>query len=1090
MSISFRQFQTALREAALEVLRDGRLPSLSRLGKSLRKRLPEAQDTPTFKVRRQGWRQRWNLGGMNSGLREAAFDLDVAYQTVLDVGRRILRRSHAVESASRVHHGQLDRLETEARNLLFVLQDGDGHFAGLYDDFGDLSKVDLVRSTRDVVDLTTATAELPTAAARTRRVDLSHLLSASTWSIIPSVTGELLESRTAPDAPFGNLFSDVLAGWRHDVVASEPGPSTLRFTLPLTAESSRTVSISRVLVAGLAPAEQSLQVEFTQDGVNFVPLPGVEGPLDLEKSSRSVAVDFEETRMRALRLTLRRSNHDREVEGRYVTSFGLSTLALYATGRPLAAELISQPQEVPDTRQRIERVALSVLEEIPAGTRIDYSLATLSDDEDDRTPLEQLSWMDITPLGRSPRNDEPPRQLIFGSDATARITLAPESPLDPLLTHKGVDYYDLGAPTTLYAQRLVTEDVVFGSALLWRGENSWARVRAEERASREATNAYLLFGAGARQKLYAVAREKVALGPTVNFRGADRTTLSLSRVVDYRPEDGMTLTPPEGSDPYTATTPLHTLYGLGIDTGEDTLYEDVTLNGTTGTTLSGGPVDLEFEEVEEELLLAYKPDKDHFKENLATELHSRQSLSAYHNKLVVRIEQSTEEREDDRVGPASTTVWIGTDTTAGNYREENVEVSAVTPVPANTKRPLAALSDTQLLNRFGRITIKRALTRNLQVVDQSTPTTQYQVGSDVSFEQRQIDGLSRVVVRRTGSSNVPDGGTVRIYYRAPTSGFLGHVLAVEGRTVYLDRVYSLPAATRVEVGYRFVPVNGYEVVPGTLEVHGERNGQGLLFVEGQDYSFDPKTGTLTRLPGGAIQGGEDATAAYARFRFYVPSVAPETFTTWVKVDRPEGTRFEFVDPGLDTEAGERFLLETPNGIVDLTSTSQSPHLEPGWHRFVVRSLSPDTHPEAAIAKIALLQDAQNHAIFFAGGRHFSGMTANRIPLRQIPYGQLIDATPPDDHRFFAINQSGQVVVNFQPDGQGDYYTLGWRDVLSEGSPVETSDHYNEQFVLEYRYRREGSRAVRALVLRARLSREPGSSPSLTPKLHGYQLRCA
>jgi len=155
----------------------------------------------------------------------------------------------------------------------------------------------------------------------------------------------------------------------------------------------------------------------------------------------------------------------------------------------------------------------------------------------------------------------------------------------------------------------------------------------------------------------------------------------------------------------------------------------------------------------------------------------------------------------------------------------------------------------------------------------------------------------------------------------------------------------------------------------------------------------------------------------------------------------------------------------------------------------VHSLSPDTHPSSAIAKVALLLDSDGNAVFYAGGRYFSAMTGNRVPLRQIAYGQLIDATPPDDHRFFALDSSGRVIVNFQPDDQSEYYTLGWRDVLFGGTPVETSDHYTETFVVEYRYRLAEARAVRALVLRARLARDPGSSASITPKLHGYQLRC-
>jgi len=1089
MTISTIQFSTALREAAEKILKDGRVPSLNRLMRQVQVSLPKEQGTPTFRQRYQKRREQWDLAGMNASLSEVDFDLRILYQALLEIADGVLRRHNSVESSSRAQNTQMDRIEKEVQNLLFLMQDGDGHFAGVYDDFYDLSKVDLVRTTPDIIDISSQTVELPQNVLSTTKFGFPHLQGYLSWPVGVNADSKVITSSTPSDAPFGNAFVDTVSMWRHDVITEEPGPTSISFTIPVSPVDDAELSISRVQVIPLSEFEQGMEVFWSVDNVNYLKFPGAGGVVDLEKSSRTVNIDFPLTRVQYLRFILYRENHDKLVDSGYLTSFGLANISIYSLGRGYEGELISISHPIPDTRTRVEKLSLSTLEEVPKGADIQYYIGSVYQPTDDQAPPEFLgTWQSITPVGREKKQDEPPRVLRMSTDSTKAVELIPVTPLDAFYTHRAIDFYQLNGAGSNYTERLITDDVVYGSATIQRGNNAWKRTRSNEQTLFNVSNNYITFSSSGRQRLYSVTRETVPFkGPAV-YNDASRTTMEVSKSIDSRLTEGMQLIPPATVDPYTDPAPFYALYEATLITETEKSTEALTLTGTDPKTFTTEPIDTEKIDQTFEYLLAYRAESDSFDGILVTELHARTSLQKYHNKIVTKVIQKTTSQEISSGKPNLIALLVGQDDIFpnGNNIQIDGELIATTGMPSATTKNVSTLTDEQLLALFGNITVKAALIGGIRAYKTTDSAVVYRVGEDFSLEIRLVDQLEKLYVRRTPNSSITDNTSVTFEFNLKKN-LLEHVIAIEQNVIYLDRAFNFPSGSRVSVGYRYTPTGVNEVVSSSLRVVPSI-GSDQVFVAGRDYQFDSRTGTITRIPGGKINPVGGKTTVFVSFSHKGTVSSLETFQTWVFTSSRDPIRIPFTKLNLDYELGERFFIQVKGGAVDISQNTSTPELDYGWHQATVISKSPDVHTDAAIIKVATMRDDNSNAVFIAGGNYFSKILGTRTVMTQVPEDFLKNSVLPTEHDKFAIASTGEIVVNFQPNTQREFYTYGYRSVMSEGVPVETANLYNEEFELQYRYRRAAARKVIGLVLRAVLSRGKETDGGTTPKLHGYVIR--
>jgi hypothetical protein len=1097
------QFREALREASIKILKEGKVPSLSRTVKEIQKRLSGEVATPTGKFRNQNRRAQWDLAGMNSFMTELDFDLKVMYKSLLELSNRVLKRLNLVETSTRAQHAQMDNIEGTARNLLFVIQNGDGHFNAFYDDFHDYSKINLERTTRDAVDLKSQTLELPDASPNTRKISLEHLHNTNAWAYDVNANSEIIRSETPDDALFKNIFLDTVSMWRHDVITREAGPTSLSFEIPVHRITGGEISISRIQVTGVSEHTQQIEVTYSIDGINFLVFPNTPTIVELDKSSRAVNIDFPLTRVEFLRFKLYRSNHDKIIEAGYLTSFGLRNISLYSIGRSFGAELTSKVFTIPEG-ERLDKLALSVFEEIPQGTDIKYYLATIDNETiDDDQALTDGQWIPITPTNRLRKKDEPTRLIRISTLSEKTLDYIPKSPVTYQIEHKGQKFYPLNMATDTATPEKITDDIVFKTASLQRGKNAWLRKKTGEELLFNVVGNFISFSTGTRQKLYTISQETVGFGTPLTFNNIERSTLEVTRPIDYRYGAGMSVVPPVNVDPYSVPDPLHSIYEVSLTTPSQEYEEIVIMPTTSGGRykLTKAPIEIEESQTEIEYLSAFRPNLGVHDDELIAALEARTGLSDFHGNTIKSMVSLSTPADVAAGKPQLTRFVIGNDDSSSVVQNRTLdgEVIETIAMPAPSRRAYGELSDDQILALFGRVKFRTKFIRGIRAEGVVDPTRMYLPGEhfEITLIKDPTTGIEDLYVSIAPANparaiSIAPGESVRFKFKYKKN-LIQHVIAIDGNRVYLDRKFddftNANSGFRVKIGYRFTPVGTNEVLGNTLVVSSVIGG--TPYIQGKDYHFNPRDGTITQIPSGKITTSNGKTVAYASFTHKGALNSLETFSAWVFVSSRDPIKIHYPIIEIDSEFGEKILISTGNGsLVDISGTTETPELEYGWHQVLVHSRDPDVFSGTAIRKVAELLDLSGQPVFMAGGNNFSALVGTRVPLTQVPIDFMLNSIVPTDHSKFAIDATGHLIVNFQPNTQQDFYTYGLR-LTGSGSQLENeAQYYDEEFRLKYSYHRDEARTIYGVLFKTVLSRGRDTNDSITPKLNGYQIRLA
>jgi hypothetical protein len=332
------------------------------------------------------------------------------------------------------------------------------------------------------------------------------------------------------------------------------------------------------------------------------------------------------------------------------------------------------------------------------------------------------------------------------------------------------------------------------------------------------------------------------------------------------------------------------------------------------------------------------------------------------------------------------------------------------------------------------------------------------------------------------NSNISNGQTLKVSYTLQ-SDITYLVDAARGNKVFLKKDFGRVNDQYFQVTYRFVPRPSNNTIrKASLRVtqgYGDLAG-GTEYAEGPDYLVDAVQGTITRVPGGRIQGN---LQVFVDFQYEQQAPDLDTFTTWVRVDKRDPSKIEINPLPIDLDAGERVWVDG----IDISRMTEFPEMLFGWHQVVVKSKRPESVNNAAINTVATLYDRTNDPVFLTGGKYFVEMIANRDPMIQRTYTQLTKSTPVGDHGYFAITDDRHVVISFEPSTTDEVYTYG----LRRGEAAETieTDSWPEEFWLQYQYELANEEPVRKILVRATLERNSSSSGGTTPKVYEYHLRC-
>jgi hypothetical protein len=965
MGLPRRQFDSLTAKKVLTALQEGRMPSLGEIALGLREIvIDERRGLPLMKIRPQAKKSKWDIASFNQTLEDFDFDMTVLYEELVDMGAKLLRRHNMQTASYRSQSRQLDSLVGNLNSLLFTLQNADDRFFGVFDNFQDLTKVDLDLTTKNAVDLEEAVVLLPAGVSSAKKLEMRHLFDRTVWGVKPFVADgvRVLKNQPGVGAEFGNAFQDLVNVWRQDILTDTQAPVTIEFTVPISAVESQKVSVTRIQLVPHISQEVELTVLYSVDGVNYLKLPD-RSEFVLKRGDKVLNLDIPRTRTRFVKFVMTSNTPDEILEeGKYRYSFGFQHIGFYTIGRIQDAEFITVAQKPANMSNPIARVALTTLEEIPADCDLKYFVSRST-----AAGTRLGPWRPISPINR--QVSDAPIEILFTNDGTKKRLIRGDAAVAHSI-RKNHTYY------TIDSTEPVLDDVIFGSAKLLRGRNAWVRNSKRERILRTVRDAFIDFSNGNTQKIYAVLREVAGVDSKAHPTLANDpsvTWLELDQIVDYD-SSFMDLVPAEGIDIDTDQTPNYAVYSVKRFRQEMTITdESVVLTAFTNSSL------------------------------------------AEPNVVIIGAEK---------------------------------------PVVTNTGKTII-----------------------------------YEQDKDYKLT---LDTNGAVQIRRSEgtSSQIGDGQTVLVTYTLDPD-ITSLVSAVKDNNVVLTQDLVVRDDERFEVTYRFIPVGDNKIVKRTIQA-SERYGPntGRIFQEGPDYSIDIQNGTITRIPQGDIQGaGTDADtqiAAYVDFKYTETPKTIDTFSTWVFVESSQPIQFEFNPLNIDLEAGERVEILSGPDVQDISNQTQSPELARGWHQVIVRSKDPDSFTDAAIRKITTLQDVDTQGVFLAGGRYFSLITANRVPMRQVTLQYLRSSTLPSNHNVFAIDGNGNVVVTFAPGTTEDLYLYGLR--MSPTTNQLTAGTWPEEFELEYRFQLTNALTTEYLLFRALLTRRGIADNGVTPKLHEYHLR--
>lgn len=522
MGIYQRQYQKILSTEILKYLLLGSLPNLNDISKRIGNALSKDGNV-TYKFIPQASRDIFRNNIYNKSLNRIKFDIDTFNEELISLFADASSRLNYADLYYKVNNFELNRLESELNNILFSIQDADFYFSAAYDTFSDLSKIDKTASTQDIINLSEQCLALPFGEKNTQRIDVGKLatyVDTTTSVIIPGQGSDKILSNTKiPRTKFGNIFTDILSVWGHEVITSTNSPIEFSFTFPVSVGDNPELEhfISRFELVPHSLGDQTFYLSTSNDDVNYIPLLGYEQGVLTREQNKVYAFDFETTLVQYIRIKIIKTSADEEIvqdnvkNYRYV--FGLKKFASLQTGRYSKATYVSLPYSFTDA---IGKVSLDANQTTPPGTSVAYSVATVSKSGNTGpyVPIASLSKDSAVGAGKF---------IKFGSVQEQSIKFSADSDATEYGTaFQGKKFYRIGSE--------LSESPIFGKSVLYRGFKSWYRDTSGSFEIVSVDNNYISFAVSDLEAMYIVTDEV----PTITYSAANRQTeLTVSQNIYY-----------------------------------------------------------------------------------------------------------------------------------------------------------------------------------------------------------------------------------------------------------------------------------------------------------------------------------------------------------------------------------------------------------------------------------------------------------------------------------------------------------------------------------------------------------------------------
>ena len=527
MSLSKRQTDKLIGQLSLIDLQEGRSIDINHIKDLLFDIIGDKTGVPTIRYKHQERKRLFDIEHYNNFYKRFQFDIEVAYEEISQMIYDTLLKLNTFELTYRSQSQQLNEIIEQLDNFLFTIDNAHGNFYGVFDGFSSLGKTNLSISTPKIVDIQERCLSLPFNNTTGKKIKVNHLYEKISWPL--TISRDIVSAETSQSAGFGNAFSDIYSPWRIEIIADTPGPITIEFDVPLSAVADMTYELTRIQLIPHSLNEMAVRVLYTVDDINYIVFPGLNPDITLSQESATYNLDFASTQVEKIRFIVTKNTYDEEDQnGNFVYYFGFKHIGFYTLGTALEAQYISKDLKPTGIIDSIDSVSLSVSEQIPQHSDIEYFVSLA-----DSSGIQIGNWELITPINRL---GNLPGKRVIEFKSTASKTKEIHSPANLAIyeTHTAIDFYKLPAGIDS------GDTHVFGRAELYRGYNLWNKNINEDIVLRQVKDSYISFNPGDVQDIYAVITETAAIdsgfqtSPGGGVGTGAVTKLTVSNPINYR----------------------------------------------------------------------------------------------------------------------------------------------------------------------------------------------------------------------------------------------------------------------------------------------------------------------------------------------------------------------------------------------------------------------------------------------------------------------------------------------------------------------------------------------------------------------------
>lgn len=544
MSIISQQINEKIKQKTLEYLKKGEVPGNMLILKEIKDFLKKV-GAPSMEYRPFGKNSQFDIESFNMSIDEIKFDIEILYKELIDHFKNVLSSYHVSQEVYEITSNDLNKLLNILNEELLLLKNGDDNFNIFIEDFSDLDKTNQLLTTNKAVDVDSKSFSLPVSNQSNFRISSSHLSNIQSWAVNITSGQPIISNSPTVGAGFGNAFSDIISPWRQVIRTGQAGELKATFIFPIAApaEREKEVLVNQIVIKPHADYPFMLSVLKSVDNVNWTYLPGYSNPITIYKESSALNLNFQTELIQYLRfdITIPEANTQiSETEWEYI--FGFKNISYYQLGRSSNAVYVSKPFE---TKNNIGKVVIDVVDVVPAGTSADYFIGI-----PDLSGNVSGEWQKIKPLN-SVINSHAPNIIRFNEINERSISyIAPETGVI-YDTHKAINFYSLNSGNP------ISEDIVYSTAQLERGENLWSRDSVEEKEEFSLQNIYVDFTSSDVQNLYLIETENLS---PLGTSGQNSIYIQLNNSILYNPENGDIKAPPPSIDPNFDHSPRYAIY--------------------------------------------------------------------------------------------------------------------------------------------------------------------------------------------------------------------------------------------------------------------------------------------------------------------------------------------------------------------------------------------------------------------------------------------------------------------------------------------------------------------------------------------------